>query len=153
MDRKQGLKIIRKQAVGQYHSTTIRLLEYLHTATFKGNPNGEVEVRIKRNTSHILKAIKVKECQLYRIVSQLEHDGVLADVERENRTLHCRLNLKPLAELPVYDPDEERKKRNTDRAAKAREERTQIRSHATNLVATCIAASVVSGMVSPAIFA
>jgi hypothetical protein len=83
------------------------------------------ELIVEATSASFQRVARVKTRQLFNIMTQLESDKLLLDVETGNH-IRCRLNLEAIRKLPTYKVADQ-KEENAGRATKAREKRAEIK--------------------------
>ena len=122
--RKQCRNLIRDRACIAYTSTTKDVLLNLLDGTYNPKHGDSAEgYKITRTLKSLMKGLTIELRQFEYVMKRLRYDGIVQDYHRENGQLTYRLDLSPLEALEGIDAAELRKRRNADRALKAREQR------------------------------
>ena len=121
MTRNDARKLIKSRNLSNSaERVLLRVLDLTYRKD-KDNP----ELMVEATSASFQRAARVKTRQLFNIMTQLESDKLLLDVETGSQ-IRCRLNLEAIKKLPAYEVAAQ-KHANADRAKKAREKRAEIK--------------------------
>lgn len=131
MTRVEAKKIVKDHTPSKYSNTAVLILLKMVDLTYRSSKPGaaplpdNAELIVKTTISNLQRVGGVGTKQIGRVLTQLEDDGVLLNVERTARHFSGRVCFAELQKLDVYGDTQkaDKKAADADRAKRARDAR------------------------------
>lgn len=120
--RNEARKLIKKNTCIRYPSTVKDVLLNLLDGTYHPHHDSAEGRKVTRRLNTLMKGVRVELRQFENILKRLRDDDILKYSRRDGNMTY-ELDLGPIEALEGIDGQELKKRRNADRAARAREQR------------------------------